>query len=203
VEYSTEMMMEDSCCGIKNFAPCVNTSAPDFCSIDTSDELTMSFHPMRKHLWEPACNEKGSQPGLLQPIFECEKLSRICEEIPCGGVDKVALTEETVETDCQVELYGIRLIFFVFLVLYNAFAVNLVSTLMLQGVRILGWRALCPEGIYFRTKLREDGSLSKGYDQQDRADRISIAIRRFELGGRIQIYAGCAIFLCWAALAFF
>jgi hypothetical protein len=163
----------------------------------------MSFHPLQEYLGEQACVAESSQVDLLRPQFQCENLSMICEEIPCEGVDKGALIAETVETDCQVELFGLRLIFFVCLVLYHAAVVNLVSTLLFHGIRILRWRKLHPEGIYFRTKMREDGSLSEGYCQQDRADRISIAIRGFERAGRLQLFAGCVLSLVWAGLIFF
>lgn len=202
VEENTKRMINDSCCGIKNFAPCANASAPGFCSIDHSEGLEISFRPLEEHLWEPACDGKGLPTGLVQPDFECENMSRICERIPCGGVDKVGLIAETVETDCEVQLYGLRLVFFVFLALYHAIVVNLVSTLLFQGIRILRWRQLYPDGIYFRTNMREDGSLSEGYRRQDRADRASMVIRRFELAGRLQIYVACVVFLIWALLTF-
>lgn len=199
---STTKMIEDSCCGIKNFAPCANTSAPGFCSTDDSEELEISFQPLEEQLREPACNEKFPQLDLVQPSFECEKLSRICEEIPCEGVDKVALVAETVETDCEIEYFCIRVIFLLFRALCNAIAVSLVSTLLFQGIRILRWRTLYPEGICFRTMMREDGSLSEGSCQDDRANRISKAIRGYEFAGRLQIYAGSFVFLVWAVSAF-
>ncbi len=197
VTNDTMTRIEESCCDIKGFASCSMSSTPGFCPINYAKELPLAFHPLEEYLSEPACNETKWFAGLVEPTFQCEKLSKICEEIPCGGVDKVTLRAETVEADCQVELYALDFFFFVLWTIYHAATINLVSTLLFSGIRNVSWRKLCPEGIQFHTKMREDGSLAKGDDQQDRAERISFAIRRFELGGKLQICAGLGVTLIW------
>jgi hypothetical protein len=86
---------------------------------------------------------------------------------------------------------------FLLVFFYNALAVNLVCTLLFNGMRQLLWRRLCPTGIRLRTRLREDGNLAKGAEKLDRAERISLAIRRFELLGRLQIILGTLGLLTW------
>jgi len=110
------------------------------------------------------------------------------------------LRAATVETDCDVELYGVQLIFFVLLTLYYAVVVNLGSTLLANGIRNLNWRRLCPEGIPFRSKIREDGSLAQGADQNHRARRISAAMSRYEAAGRLQIAAAAFLCLVWVII---
>lgn len=52
------------------------------------------------------------------------------------------------------------------------------------------------------TKLREDGTLMTGNDQDERAERIAHAIRRFELAGQLQIAVGLSVVLVWAIIVF-
>jgi hypothetical protein len=48
--------------------------------------------------------------------------------------------------------------------------------------------------------MMEDGTLVNGNDQQERAERIARAIRRFELAGKLQIAVGLCVFLVWAII---
>lgn len=81
--------------------------------------------------------------------------------------------------------------------------VNVVSTLLFNGVRNVAWRKLYPEGVLLKARMREDGSLATGNDHKDRLQRIAIAIRRFELAGILQISTGMILLLVWAFVTFF
>lgn len=204
ISTNTTAMIEDSCCGIKGYAPCTETSHPGFCPVDhsTLPDLPMASRPLKEYLSDAACNAMTWPTALVEPRFDCQRLSRLCEAIPCEGVDKVALRKETVETDCQVELYVLDFFFFVLWTIFHAVVMHLVSTLLFNGVRTVGWRRLYPEGIVLHTKMREDGTLLNGNDQHERAERIALAIRRFEFGGKLQIAVGLSVILVWAIIVF-
>ena len=204
ISTNTSTTIADSCCGLKGQAPCTETSNPGFCPVDdtTLPDWPMAYRPIKEYWADSACqtDEKTLLSDLVEPKFECEALSRICQEIPCHGVDKVALRKETVETDCEVELYALDCFVFILWTVFHAVTMHIVSTLLFNGVRTLGWRRLHAEGIVLHTKMMEDGTLVNGNDQQERAERIARAIRRFELAGKLQIAVGLCVFLVWAII---
>jgi hypothetical protein len=126
----------------------------------------------------------------------------VCEKLPCQGVDNESLRAETVEADCEVELYALDLLAFILLTIFHAVAVNLICTLLFNGLRSVAWRKLYPDGIRLKTMLRENGRLATGDDQEDRLQRITVAIGRFELAGKLQIASGIILFLVWLFASF-
>ena len=203
VRKSTKERIEDSCCGIKGFNDCEASSKPGYCPVDGFREIPMSFRPLHEYLVEPSCaREKWLEEGLSEITFECDKLGEVCEKLPCLGVDKESLRLQTVEADCQVELYALDFLAFTLLTIFHAVAVNLVSSLLFNGLRSVAWRRLYPEGIRLKAMLNENGRLATGDDHEDRLQRISVAIRRFELAGKMQVASGIVLLLVWLFTSF-
>ena len=118
--------------------------------------------------------------------------------LPCAnGVNDEMIHEQTVEADCHVELYAMEVCYFILALLLHAIAINVICTLIFHGIRQVQWRTLCPHGIKFKTQLRENGQLVKGYDIDGRVDRIISAIRRFELMGKMQIGLGVTLLVVY------
>jgi hypothetical protein len=198
VDQQTPKQMHSACCGLKGFAhDCEDTPAALVCPIDHSVVPVAPFRPLDEYLSDRACGGKVSKLSLADARFDCLPLAQTCSNIPCAGVNEVLIESQIIKTDCEVELYAMNCCLFLLVFFYNALAVNLVCTLLFNGMRQLLWRRLCPTGIRLRTRLREDGNLAKGAEKLDRAERISLAIRRFELLGRLQIILGTLGLLTW------
>jgi hypothetical protein len=203
VHKNTTEAIQDSCCGIKGFSDCEASSTPGYCPLDGFREIPISFRPLREYLVEPSCaREKWPEDGLSETTYDCDKMVEVCEKLPCQGVDNESLRAETVEADCEVELYALDFLAFILLTIFHAVAVNLVCTLLFNGLRSVAWRKLYPDGIRLKTMLRENGRLATGDDQEDRLQRITVAIGRFELAGKLQIASGIILFLVWLFASF-
>ena len=107
-----------------------------------------------------------------------------------------------IKTDCEVQLYAIESCWFVLILLYHAISVNVVCTLVFNGIKQLKWRQLSPTGIGFRTRLNEQGDLMKGDNPRERSERVAAAIRRFEKLAILQIIAGLSFFIGWVISVF-
>jgi hypothetical protein len=94
-------------------------------------------------------------------------------------------------------MYAIDVCYFLLALFVHAITINIVLTLIFNGIRQIRWRTLSPEGIRLRTQLRENGQLAKGHDMNDRSDRIAKAVRRFELIGKFHIGLGSIILLVY------
>lgn len=200
---STREKIQDSCCGIKGFNPCSANSSPGYCPIDNSGDRATAFRPLDEYIHLEACTgQNWPNQKIAEAAFDCEKLSEVCEKVPCRGVDKVSLRKETVEADCQVQLYAFDFLFFLLLTIFHAVTMDLASTFLLSGVRSVAWRSLYPDGLHFKARLREDGTLATGDNEDDRSRRISLAIGRFELVGKIQVATGTLLLLFWAFVSF-
>jgi hypothetical protein len=203
VQKNTTHAILDSCCGIKGFQTCEASSSPGYCPHDIFDEIPIAYRPLHEYLMGTSCTRQNfPKESLTEPIFDCNKMVKVCAKIPCLGANKDSLRAETIEIDCQVELYALDFLFFVFLTIFHAVSLNLVSTLLFNGVRTVAWRKLCPEGVRLTATLRENGSLATGENHEDRFQRISIAIRRFELAGKLQIASGVVLLLVWSFVSF-
>jgi len=203
VHHNTKDAIRDSCCGIKGFESCDERSSPGYCPFHTQGQIPMAFRPLHEYLSEGSCvKENWHKDALLEPSIDCLKLKEVCDMIPCLGVNKASLRAETVETDCGIQLYTLDSLVFAVLTVFNAVAVNVVGTLLFNGFRSVAWRKLHPEGIRMKAMLKENGRLATGEDREDRLQRISVAITRFEFAGKLQIVSGVLLLLLWLFLAF-
>jgi hypothetical protein len=168
------------------------------CPIDKSAMPAFSFHPLNDYLSEAACDEKIFQWSLTDARYNCLPLIETCNNIPCTGVNEDFLKSQIIKTDCEIELYALSCCLFLLVFFYHAIVVNLVCTFLFKGIRQVLWRKLCPFGIRLRTRLHEDGNLAKGKEKSNRSERISLAIKRFELLGWLQITLGALSLIGWA-----
>jgi hypothetical protein len=199
VDEDTTWQVTESCCGLKGFTECGNSSIGSECPIDISAVPAAPFRSLDDYLFEAACSEEVFESSLVDARYSCLPLIETCKTIPCAGVNEALLTSQTIKTDCEMELYALGLCSFLLVALYHGIAVNLVCTVLFNGIRQVFWRNLCPDGIRFRTRLREDGTLAKGQEKHDRSERIALAIKRFELSGRLQIVLGSLGLLGWVS----
>jgi len=196
-----DSQFEMSCCGLEGYgSDCVEfqPQPTDLCPIDNTSLPPASFRPVGEYFANPACNNSTSRTEQLEDSrFNCSVLQEICTAVPCSGVDSDLLRSLSIEADCQVEVYIIRCCLLVLLALYHAIMVNLFSTLALSSIKHLRWRSLQPDGIKFRTQMTPDGVLVKGASRDERAERVAVAMRRFELTGWVQLALAVAIFIFW------
>lgn len=193
------MMMEDSCCGLKGYETTgCSTPRPFTCPIDSSVTPHTAFLPFETYLSEPSCQETFFNWTMVEPLYDCSNLGQVCSYIPCQGANKTLIHSRAIETDCQVELYAIDCCYFLLSAILHAIAMNMICTAIFQGLRHLHWRRLCPTGIKLKTQLQEDGSLAKGNEVIDRAEKIAKSIKCFELLGKLKLGVGIVLFLIWS-----
>ena len=198
VEMNKELMNE-ACCGVKGFpnTDCQSTNLVCPVNHDIRLETPAAFRPLEEYLTETAC-QKGYVPLELEDTqFNCLPLVDICTNIPCFGVNEEYLWSRTVDVDCKVESYILDCCIFLLMVVFQIFAVNVICTLLFQGIRQVFWRKLCPTGIRFHTHLQENGDLVKGQDRSDRSRKVATAIERFELVGKLKLIIGAVSFILW------
>lgn len=198
VDEETQKQINDSCCGLKGFSSECTTLPSDFiCPIDKSSEREAAFRPLVEYLSEPSCDKENFHWNLPEDRYNCLPMVETCEKIACDGVNEDLIRSQVIQTDCKIELYALSCFLFLFWFIYHAIVVNLICTLAFKGIRQISWRKLSPYGIRLRTRLLEDGNLAKGRDKTDREERISTAIKRFELLGWFQCALGGLTFSIW------
>jgi hypothetical protein len=104
----------------------------------------------------------------------------------------------TISTDCQVELYAIDFLYFLLAVFLHAIAINIICTLIFLGYREVIWRQLDPYGIRLLTNMSENGELVKGFEIEERSNRISRELRYYEMKGKIKLWLGVALLIVYA-----
>jgi hypothetical protein len=185
------------------------------CPIDLSTNPHSAYLPLETYLTEPSCGFRtDDEPMQQQPPmsshndwklvdtrYNCSALVDVCHHIPCNGADEELIRQQTIITDCQVEMYAIDVCYFLLALFVHAITINVVFTLMFNGIRQVRWRTLCPDGIRFKTQLQENGRLAKGYDIHDRSERISKAVQRLEMMGKLQIGLGVVLLVVYAICA--
>ena len=191
--------MNEACCGLKGFprTECKLTNLTCPVTVDITAEA-VAFRPLEEYLKEEACLQESIPRALKDAQFDCTPLADPCTNIPCDGVNEEYIWSRTVQVDCKVELYILDCCTFLLMVVYQIFAVNMICTMLFQGIRQVFWRKLCPTGIRFHTHLHENGDLAKGQDREDRFKLVSTAIQRFELVGKIKLIIGIVGFAFWA-----
>lgn len=201
---------QDACCGLEGYST-TNCSLPleerkascPIEEINLNNDLQEStarkaYRPIQEYRSD--CPEDLKSLALEDAIFDCAELHDTCDiQSACSvGVDERLIQPLVAEADCYVERYLIQLCYFVLLSMYHAIMLNIFCTLIINGVRHLSWRKLCPNGIKLKTQLNEQGDIVKGANQQDRTERIMAAVKRFELVGWVQLGLGTATAIFWA-----
>ncbi|KAG7342115.1 hypothetical protein IV203_007207 [Nitzschia inconspicua] len=200
---SNEMtaMMKESCCGLKGYEITNCSSLRQFtCPIDSSVVPKTAFLPYERYFSEPSCQRDYFKWSLEDTSDDCHNLLKVCNNIPCAGVNKSLIRDHAVKTDCEVELYAMDSCYFLLSFFFHALSINMICSLIFQGLRQLQWRQLCPTGIKLKTQLQEDGTLAKGYEVDDRSDRIAKAVRHFEFLGKFQIILGMVSFVLYVIM---
>jgi hypothetical protein len=189
----------EACCGLRGYvaADCMEESTSFVCPVDDSVRPPAAFRPLGEYTSEPGCLQDILEWELEDGRFDCGPLLETCDHVPCTGVNEDMLRSQIIKSDCDVELYAIRCCLFLLAVLYHAILINIICTLIFNGIRQVLWRKLCPVGIKLRTQLSEDGDLVKGSEKTDRTDRIRTAIMRFEMLGKLQIVLGILALMGW------
>lgn len=193
-------MVKESCCGLKGYgsgSDCSNATNLT-CPIDSSTSPPSAFRPMDTYLNEPACHESLHEWVLHDSQYDCSNLDEACRHIPCNGVNADLIRAHTISTDCQVELYAIDFLYFLLAVFLHAIAINIICTLIFLGYREVIWRQLDPYGIRLLTNMSENGELVKGFEIEERSNRISRELRYYEMKGKIKLWLGVALLIVYA-----
>ena len=190
--------MNEACCGLKGFprTECQSTSLTCPVTVDIPSKAA-AFRPLEEYLNEASCQQESIPRDLKDAQFDCVPLANSCTNIPCDGVNEEYLWSKTIQVDCKVELYILDCCTFLLVVVYQILAVNVICTMLFQGIRQVFWRKLCPTGIRFHTHIHENGDLAKGQDRADRSRLLSTAIQRFELVGKIKLTIGIVGCVFW------
>ena len=200
VDPDIDAHINEACCGLRGYvsADCMEEPTAFICPVDDSVRPPAAFRPLGEYTSEPGCLEDIMEWELEDGLFDCGPLLETCDHVPCTGVNEDMLRSQIIKSDCDVELYVIRCCLFLLVVLYHAILINIICTLLFNGIRQVLWRKLCPVGIKLRTQLSEDGDLVKGSEKTDRIERIRTAIMRFEMLGKLQIVLGILALLGWS-----
>jgi hypothetical protein len=190
------------CCGLKGYyddgAHCRSDQIKTYCPIDTLHYPLSSFRPTGEYLQSDSCADGASLDVTLEDSrFNCSALMGACDHVPCRGVDENLLLNLSVEVDCRVQVHLIKCCVLVALSTYHALLLNACATLAFCGVQRLRWRIFQPAGIELRTHMNAQGELVKGGNQADRLNRVTEAIRRFEMIGKAQILLSILLLVIW------
>lgn len=200
-------MTKESCCGLKGYqtgSDCATERSNLTCPIDSTTNPPSAYRPMDSYLNDEACQEPLHEWMLQDPNYDCVSLADACHHIPCRGVNQDRIRAQTIHTDCQIQRYVIDCCYFLLTLFMHAITINLISTILFDGLREVLWRQLNPTGIRLITNLRENGDLVKGYESIERSERIRQAIRRHELKGTIKLRLGIVILIVYvSSLLFF
>ena len=219
-------LVQKACCGLKGYTTVTPSGSatcfvsPEYhegnsfdqnldlvCPIDVSTNPPSAFSPLETYLREESCHRHHGLTDkshgatndwtLIDTRYNCSGLVDVCLHIPCAGADEDLIRQQTINADCQVEMYAIDVCYFLLALFVHAITINIVFTLIFNGIRQIRWRTLSPDGVRLRTQLRENGQLAKGYDMIDRSNRITKAVRRFEMMGKLQIGLGSVVLLVY------
>jgi hypothetical protein len=83
----------------------------------------------------------------------------------------------------------------------HAIVINVVCTLLLNGIQRLYWRKLNPCGFIFKTTIREDGTLANGTELEERSQKVALTVQRFETVTKIQFGMGIAVLFAYVIVA--
>ena len=199
VDSNIDNLINEACCGLKGYhlSECQEESTKHICPIDVTASPPAAFRPIKEYVLEPGCQATIQEWELQNSRYDCGRFSEICGQISCDGVNESLIRSQTIKSDCQVETYVIRCCLFALVTLYHAIVINIICTLVFKGTRQVLWRRLCPDGIKLLTHMNEDGSIVKGDNQSDRSKRVAVAIRRFEMLGKLQLGCGIVVLLGW------
>jgi hypothetical protein len=200
VDTMTELMNE-ACCGLKGY----NTTGCLFpgdmiCPIDSTTTPPSAYLHLETYLSDFSC-QQDFHWSLSNAQYSCEGLVEVCEQIPCAGVNKDLIRSHSIETDCKAELYAIQFSYFLMATILHAIVINVVCTLLLNGIQRLYWRKLNPCGFIFKTTIREDGTLANGTELEERSQKVALTVQRFETVTKIQFGMGIAVLFAYVIVA--
>lgn len=204
--------LEQACCGLKGYSHANGCGPRDgvhsnwSCPIDHSSNPPAAFLPLRQYLSHPTCplpqgNSNGATTSaewrLDDSRFNCEAMPKICQ-VPCRSVDEEWILHQVIQAECAIEGYYFGCIFLFLVALYHAIMLNLWTMFVFNGVKCLWWRQLNPNGLVFKTRIYEDGTLVReAHLREDRSERIRTVLQRFQLFGYLQLSIGIIFFMAW------
>lgn len=194
-------VFQSNCCGLEGYTQdatvCPLDQQRESCPIDKTSLPPGAFRPVGETLLSPACRPNREMFSFDGALFNCSVLEESCSKETCSGVDVDLIGEMSIEADCSAEIYIIQLCFFLASAIFHAIMINLWNIFLYNGVMILRWRKLKPDGIKLTTHVTAGGEFVKGGDIEERRERIEQALRRFELAGWMQLALSAVTFLVW------
>eukprot|EP00977_Amphora_coffeiformis_P012988 scaffold3330_cov164-Amphora_coffeaeformis.AAC.20 len=191
-----DKFFQSSCCGWDGYpAACDENTEVYHCPMDNRTSEVRPFLQLSSYLSEESCLKDIY--SIEDGRFDCSKLSNMCSDSACSGVNRTLLTTTIISAECQIEVYFMKVCLSVFVALYHAIMINLFCTLIFNGMKQSWWRKICPGGIQLETHMNEKGEIVKGADPEERFARVAATMSRFDLMGKLQLTLGCGIFLLW------
>jgi hypothetical protein len=188
------------CCGLEGYSAdsCAPKQQWRMCPIDAHSKPFESFRPIGELLFDPSCSINFSNFGFMhESLFDCSVIEKACGDVPCRGVDANLIERMTVEADCSVESYVIKICIFLSLAVYHAIMINIMNRLLFDGLLQIRWKRFKPDGIKLITQINGEGQMMKGADIQERAARVDRVMKRYVLAGYIQLVLGILVFTVW------
>jgi hypothetical protein len=195
-----------NCCGLEGYS--TDSCSPEqqwrLCPIDTHSKPFASFRPIGVLLVDPICSMDLSNFSFMhESLFDCSVIEKACNDVPCHGVDENLIEQMTIEADCSIETYVIKICIFLALAVYHAIMINIMNKLIFDGLLQIRWKRFKPDGIKLITQINGEGQMVKGGDIQERAARVDRVMKRYVLAGYVQLVVGILVFTVWVKSFFF
>jgi hypothetical protein len=187
---------DDACCGLEGYSTncTLEPQLRDYnCPIDEFVDPPSSFHPLGKYISDPMCLANASDWVLQDARFDCQVIEDSCSIAPCNGVNEDLIRSMSIEADCLVQLYLIRCLKFILLLLYHAISINVFCGLILEGLKILLWGQLVSD----RANIVATEDFKHRQSLNERVEKIQAETWKRELQGRLKLSAGLFSFLLW------
>ena len=196
---SLDEQQQVHCCGLEGFdGECHSEQVKTYCPINNETTPMSSFNVVSTYLTATSChNEEALRFDLEDSRFHCGALEHICDLVPCDGVDKDLMRSLSIEADCRAELHLVKCALLGTFCVFHCFCLNLAATMAFRGSQRLFWKSLSPNGIQLRTHMNAQGDIVKGAKRADRSARVAVAMRRFEIVGRLQIALAMILLTVW------